>query len=69
MKKGDKFKFNIELMKENNIGIDDKNGETIQTVLDILVEKDLGTIIGYKSLHPDCPGYFAQINECWCIPV
>jgi hypothetical protein len=69
MKKGDKFKFNIELMKKNNIGIDDKNGETIQTVLDILVGKDLGTIIGYNLLQPDCPGYFAQINECWCIPV
>ena len=69
MKIGDRFRFNVKLMKENNISCDGRDSETVYTVLNIETHQQLGTIIGYKLLNPDCPGWFAQTNECWCIPV
>lgn len=57
---GDKFNFNIGLMKKNNINLpstEDQNN--IHTVLNVINEDGLGNIITYK-INPD-----AQVNEVW----
>ena len=67
MKIGNKFKFNIALMNDNEIALPKEGTNDIQTVMEVRNDSIFGTLIGYRRMGDS--DQFAQVNECWCTPV